>query len=251
VLTTGSMTWVKICGMTNLEDALVAVEAGADAVGFVFYEKSPRWVSVEAAREIVKKLPPEMEKVGVFVGDSVPDWVQVVLSTGLTAVQHYMPLEPDVQSHQAKAVGAGVFQKPLKFFLALPVGLLLEAGSPIDELAEDFAHLRDEIPGRPPVSEGVLDTFFLDSGGLALPGGTGRPFDWVKAVPIAEGMRQGGLKIVVAGGLKADNVGQAMEILKPWGVDVVSGVEARPGKKDPEKVRAFVRAVREWGRKAG
>jgi phosphoribosylanthranilate isomerase len=251
VLTTASMTWVKICGMTNVEDALVAVEAGADAVGFVFYDKSPRCVSVETARAIVQKLPPEVEKVGIFVGYSAADWAQVVLSTGLTAAQHYMPLEPDVQSHQVKAVELGVFQKPVKFFLALPVGLFLEAGSPVNELAEDFAHLRDGIPGRPPVPEGVLDTFFLDSGGAAIPGGTGRPFDWVKAVPIAEGIRRGGLKIVVAGGLKADNVGPAIEILNPWGVDVVSGVEARPGKKDPEKVRAFVRAVREIDRKAG
>ena len=235
--------------MTNLEDALVAVEAGADAVGFVFYEKSPRCVSGETARKIVEKLPENVEKVGVFVGESVPDWVQIVLSTGLTAVQHYMPLEPDVQSHQAKAVGRGVFRKPLKFFLALPIGLFLEAGASVGELAKDFARLGDEMPGRPPGCEGVLDTFFLDSGGANIPGGTGRSFDWVKAVPIVEGMRQGGLKLVVAGGLKADNVGQAIEILKPWGVDVVSGVEASPGKKDPHKLRAFVRAVREMDRK--
>jgi phosphoribosylanthranilate isomerase len=249
VLTTGSMTWVKICGMTNLEDALVAVEAGADAVGFVFYEKSPRCVSVETAREIVGKLPENVEKVGVFAGESVPHWVQIVLSTGLTAVQHYMPLEPDVQSHQAKAVGRGVFPKPLKFFMALPIGLFLEAGAPIDELAKDFAYLGDEMPGRPPVPEGVLDTFFLDSGGANIPGGTGRPFDWIKAVPLVEGMRRGGLKLVVAGGLTPVNVGQPIGILQPWGVDVVSGVEAMPGKKDPEKVRAFVRAVRETDRK--
>ena len=85
----------------------------------------------------------------------------------------------------------------------------------------------------------------LDSGDLRLPGGTGKSFDWEKAVPIAEGMLQGGVKLVVAGGLTPENVGEAMAILKPWGVDVVSGVEARPGKKDPEKVRAFVRAVRD------
>jgi phosphoribosylanthranilate isomerase len=75
-------------------------------------------------------------------------------------------------------------------------------------------------------------------------------FDWKAAVPVAEGMRQGGVKLVVAGGLTPDNVGRAMEILKPWGVDVVSGVEARPGKKDPEKVRTFVQAVRAADRKA-
>jgi phosphoribosylanthranilate isomerase len=243
------MTWVKICGMTNLEDALVAVEAGADAVGFVFYEKSPRCVSVEAVREIVEKLPGSVEKVGVFVGDSATDWAQVVLSTGLTAVQHYLPLEPDVQTHAAKAVDRGVFSKTPKFFVALPIALFLEAETPVDELARDFEHLREDFPGRAPFPEGVLDTFFLDSGGLQMPGGTGKTFDWGTAAAIAEGMRRAGVKPVVAGGLTPANVGEAMEILKPWGVDVVSGVEERPGKKDPEKVRAFVRAVREMDRK--
>src|SRR5579872_672959 len=243
------MTWIKICGMTNLEDALVAVEAGADAVGFVFYEKSPRCVSVETAREIVQELPENVEKVGVFVGDSGPDWVRVVLSTGLTAVQHYMPLEPDIRSHQAKAVGRDVFPKSFKFFVALPIDLLLQAGAPIEALAQDLEHLRDPVPGRPPIPDNVFDTFFLDSGGSQSPGGTGRSFDWAKAVPISEGMRRGGLKLVVAGGLAPDNVSEAIETLHPWGVDVVSGVEARPGKKDPEKVRAFVRAVREMDRR--
>ena len=84
-----------------------------------------------------------------------------------------------------------------------------------------------------------------------MPGGTGKKFSWEKAVPIAKGMRRAGLKLVVAGGLNAKNVSEAIGILKPWGVDVVSGVEARPGKKDAEKVRAFVRAVRETDRKAG
>jgi phosphoribosylanthranilate isomerase len=238
------MTWVKICGTTNLEDALTAVDAGADAVGFVFYERSPRNISVEAAREIVEKLPEGVEKVGVFVGESAPGWGQVVISTGLTAVQHYLPLEPDVRSHQAMAMGRDIFRKPPKFFLALPIALFLEAGAPVEELAKDFARLRDGVPGRAAVPDGVFDTFFFDSGGPQSPGGTGRTFDWAVAAPIAEGMRRGGLKLVAAGGLTAHNVSEAMRVLKPWGVDVVSGVEARPGKKDPEKVRAFVRAVR-------
>lgn len=236
--------------MTNLEDALVAVEAGADAVGFVFYEKSPRKISPEAAREIVKELPEQVEKVGVFVGESVLGWTQIVRSAGLTAVQHYMPLEPDVRSHQTQVIGHDVFPNPPKFFLSLPIGLFLEAGTPVDALARDLERLGDEMPERPAVSEGVLDTFFLDSGGLAMPGGTGRPFDWEKAVPIAEGMKRGGLKLVIAGGLNSENVGEAIETLKPWGVDVASGVEESPGKKDPEKVRAFVRAVRGIDRKA-
>jgi phosphoribosylanthranilate isomerase len=96
-------------------------------------------------------------------------------------------------------------------------------------------------PGFP---AGIFDTVFLDAGSPQQPGGTGKAFEWRKAVPIAEGMRQGGLKLVVAGGLNPDNVAEAIEVLKPWGVDVSSGVEACPGKKDPDKVRAFVQAVR-------
>src|SRR5215831_544820 len=87
------MTWVKICGMTNLEDALVAVEAGADAVGFVFYEKSPRNISVEAAREIVEKLPENVEKIGVFVLGSGPDPHKAMFGARLTGAQHYMCAE--------------------------------------------------------------------------------------------------------------------------------------------------------------
>ncbi len=234
-----------------MEDALVAVEAGADAVGFVFYEKSPRCVSVETAREIVAKLPKSVEKVGVFVGGAGADWVQPVLSAGLTAAQQYLPLESDVRSLLAKAGWRDSCQKPLKLFLALPIGRFLETGADFSGIAEDFKHLHDDVPGCPPIPEGVLDTFFLDSGGAKCPGGTGRTFDWRKAVPFAEEMKQAGLNLVVAGGLTPENVGKAMETLKPWGVDVASGVEARPGKKDPEKVRAFVRAVREMDRKAG
>jgi phosphoribosylanthranilate isomerase len=192
-----------------------------------------------------------VERVGVFVQAPAHNWVRVVLTAGLTAVQHYMPLDPDVRSHQEKAIGRDVFPRPVKFFLALPIGLFIEAGAPVEELTHDFQQLRVEVSGRPLVPEGVFDTFFLDSGGMQSPGGTGMSFDWVKAAPITDGMRRGGLKTVVAGGLTPRNVNEAIRILKPWGVDVVSGVEASPGKKDPEKVRAFVRAVREMDRRVG
>jgi phosphoribosylanthranilate isomerase len=129
--------------------------------------------------------------------------------------------------------------------LALPMG----AASPSDTLGlqseeEDYTGFGEPLAKFASLSEGWLDTFVLDSGDLRAPGGTGKTFDWNKAAPIVEGMRQGGVKLVVAGGLTADNVSEAIAILKPWGVDVASGVEATPGKKDPEKVRAFVNAVR-------
>ncbi len=231
------MTWIKICGMTNVEDALTAVEAGADAVGFVFYEKSPRNVSVEVAREIVEKLPEGVEKVGVFVNASENDWVQIAKAAKLTGVQHYMPLDPDVRSHQKRAADRSFFDVPPKFYLCLPISLFIEADA-VGDMAEGCHRLADE---------GGLDAWFLDSGGVGMPGGTGQRFDWAKAAPLTHEMKRVGHKAVVAGGLNSKNVGEAIEILQPWGVDVVSGVEARPGRKDPEKMRAFVRAVREAG----
>src|SRR5216684_3304072 len=113
------MTWVKICGMTNLEDALTAVEAGADAVGFVFYEKSPRNISVEAAREIVEKLPEDVEKVGVFVDGTGLESFEVVFHAGLTGIQSYFPPE-GVGTGSTKATGRSVFPERTRFLMALP-----------------------------------------------------------------------------------------------------------------------------------
>jgi phosphoribosylanthranilate isomerase len=245
------MTWVKICGTTNLEDALVAVDAGADAVGFVFYEKSPRKIAVEAAREIVQKLPEGVEKIGVFVGGADAGWLDVFQRTGLTAVQHYLRVEPGVHPLRQSAIGMSLIPHCPRVFVALPSSSFLGDEEEAKAFAEDFEILRKEARRRsPPFASVIFDTFLLDSGTLGLPGGTGKTFDWKKVVPATETMRQGGLKVIVAGGLTPENVGDAIEILKPWGVDVASGVEARPGKKDPEKVRAFVRAVREKDRKA-
>ncbi len=244
------MTWVKICGMTNLEDALVAVEAGADAVGFVFYERSPRCVTVETAREIVGKLPEGVEKVGVFVDADCSTWADAMTTARLTAVQHYLPLKPDVESHQ-KVVTTSRFARIPKFFVSFPMSLFIEAGAPLDQLGADLKHFRDDAPGPRPLPEDVFDTFFLDSGGGNGPGGSGKTFDWARAGRLAEQMKRDRLKLVVAGGLTSENVVEAIETLQPWGVDVVSGVEASPGKKDAEKVRAFVKAVRDIDRKVG
>ncbi len=241
------MTWVKICGMTNLEDALTAVEAGADAVGFVFYEKSPRNISVEAAREIVEKLPERVEKIGVFVNGGELDPVEVLLHAGLTGTQTYSSAGSGAsRGGGTRAIGASLLPKRARFMKALPMRFVGDDEEGVHSLASDFAKWGKNIPEDfpTPIPEGRMDTFVLDSGDLLQPGGTGKTFDWKRAVPIAEGMRQGGVKLVVAGGLTAENVREAIGILRPWGVDVVSGVEARPGKKDPEKVRAFVKAVR-------
>ncbi|PYX21508.1 MAG: hypothetical protein DMG87_09085 [Acidobacteria bacterium] len=239
------MTWVKICGITNLEDAQTAVDVGADALGFVFYEKSPRNIDPGAAREIVDKLPEEMEKVGVFVVGSDLEWDHIFRRVGLTAVQHQFSFATKAPQGSPKGVCISSFPRKPRFFVSLPVSPFLGDEQALKSLAADFAHLWPEVQGQPPVPDGVFDTFFLDSGSQQHPGGTGQPFDWEKAVPIAEAMRQGGLKLVVAGGLTPSNVGEAIRILKPWGVDVSSGVEERPGKKDAEKVRSFIAAVRQ------
>lgn len=243
------MTWIKICGTTNLEDALTAVDAGADALGFVFYEKSPRNIAAELAQEIVSRLPERVEKVGVFVDGSGFHPVDVVRQVGLTAIQNTLGFLPAVAKAPPMMVAFARFPRPPKLFLSFPAAWFFGGADKIKELAECFSHLRRDIAGRAASPEDWFDTFFLDSSTVQQPGGTGRAFDWEQVVRIAEGMQERGFKLVVAGGLTPANVAEAIHILKPWGVDVSTGVEARPGKKDPQKVRAFVDAVRQAEKK--
>ena len=215
------MTWIKICGITNLEDALTAVEAGADAVGFVFYEKSPRYVDLDTARAIAHKMPADVEKVGVFVNQFENSIYQSADFVGLTAVQLHGDNE---DPHVADLV---VRQRPqLKVLVAV---------SMLHPVPEGWTMMYD------PDS---VHAFLLDSGGPSQRGGTGTRFDWTAAQPTAEVMARLS-RVIVAGGLSSQNVAEAMNILHPWGVDVSSGVEEKPGKKDPDKVRAFVKAVRQ------
>jgi phosphoribosylanthranilate isomerase len=239
------MTWVKICGITNLEDALVAVEAGADALGFVFYEKSPRYIPPEKARTIAEQLPERVERVGV--NEFSESSMRSVTNIGLTALQHHVSLirTPSQGNRQTTGWRAYCSSRPLKIFISFPAQYLLQTDEQVKSITRDFSDLRKEGPDPGSAENGVFDTFFIDSGGRNHPGGTGKPFAWTKAIPIAEGMRRGGLKLVVAGGLTPGNVAEAMSILHPWGVDVSSGVEASPGKKDRDKVRAFIKAVRD------
>jgi phosphoribosylanthranilate isomerase len=236
------MTWVKICGTTNLEDALVAVEAGADAVGFVFYEKSPRKITIEAAREIVEKLPDELESVGVFAGESLMRAQEIGDCVGLDSLQVYPFSEPRCLEilENVKALPPGQ-RKPgqRKIYVGLPVSRLL-----VEQVEDQELTIEMHDP------EGEFVALLLDSGGGQQPGGTGVAFDWNRAAATVAGLGQRH-KVVIAGGLTPPNVGAAIGILKPWGVDVASGVEAMPGKKDPEKVRAFVKAVREADRSNG
>jgi phosphoribosylanthranilate isomerase len=241
------MTWVKICGMTNLEDALTAVDAGANAVGFVFYEKSPRKVDVETAKRIAQKLPEGVERIGVFVDDGARQ-LDVMAQAALTGIQSYVSAESGGNGDFLRVVKASSLPSQTRFLTALPVSLMAADAEGVERLRDVFSEWKRILDQASPTAERMMGTFVLDSGDLRTPGGTGKVFDWRKAVPLAEAMREEGARLVVAGGLTPENVGEAMEILQPWGVDVVSGVEARPGKKDPEKVRAFVNAVREIDR---
>ncbi len=215
------MTWVKICGITNLEDALTAVEAGADALGFVFYEKSPRSVGSEAARRIVKELPAAVERVGVCVNQFEGSICTLADEVGLSAIQMHGDNE---DPHVADLV---VKRRP---DLKILVGISMRLSEP-----ESWAMM-----WRPD----VVHAFLLDSGASSKHGGTGERFDWQAGRRSAEVIAHLG-RVVVAGGLTPSNVTEALHTLKPWGVDVSSGVEAQPGKKDPEKVRAFIAAVRQ------
>jgi phosphoribosylanthranilate isomerase len=239
------MTWVKICGITNLEDALTAVEAGADALGFVFYEKSPRNVATETVADIVRRMPVEIEKVGVFVGNLPKNLLDLVHGLGLTASQVHVRQNPGA-AHEQTAYAMSCFPRGFKNYVSAPANWFIDSETQARSYVSSVARSTKSDRSNPEADalRNFFETIVLDSGDLEQPGGTGVVFDWQKAAPIVEYMKQV-MKVVVAGGLNPNNVTEAIRILKPWGVDVSSGVEAKPGKKDPEKVRAFIAAVRQ------
>jgi phosphoribosylanthranilate isomerase len=215
------MTWVKICGITNLEDALIALEAGADALGFVFYEKSPRNITPETAGTILKQLPSNVEKIGLFVNRFEDAICAVADEAGLSAIQMHGHNE---DPHVADLIAT---RRP---HLKIVAAISMRQPRP-----ESWAMMW---------SPDIVHAFLLDSGDSSKLGGTGERFDWQMTRPSVGVIASLG-RVIVAGGLTSLNVAEAIHILKPWGVDVSSGVESKPGKKDPEKVRAFVAAVRQ------
>jgi phosphoribosylanthranilate isomerase len=226
------MTWVKICGMTNLEDALIAADAGADAVGFVFYEKSPRNVTVEQVREIVRELPEGVEKVGVFVDLEAGIIRKIAMEAGLTAVQLHgvQSLESVLGDSRPAVESVGV----AKLIAMVP---------------DEALHQGTGVAISTRVREKAF-AILIDAQVNGEIGGTGTKFDWEASRGMIQ-MLGFVIPVIVAGGLTASDVADAMRTLRPFGVDVVSGVEAAAGKKDPGKVRAFVSAVRDMDRKVG
>ena len=197
----------KICGITRIEDALIAAEAGADAIGLVFYAKSPRAVSIQQARDIVAALPAFVTTVGLFVNASREELSEILAGVALDLLQFHGDETPaECESYQRPYIKA----------------LRVKPGDDIAQLAAPYAKAR-----------GIL----LDTYVPGIPGGTGAAFDW-SLVP-----RDLPQPVILAGGLSADNVQAAIEKVRPYAVDVSGGVEADKGIKDAAKIRAFMQAI--------
>lgn len=216
------MTWIKICGTTNLDDAMLAYHTGADAIGFVF-APSKRQVTVAQAAAISRELPDEIERVGVFNHHTVPAIAAAVEQAQLTRVQLHGHDDWQIATKVADHTGVKVACVLHIMDNTLPAPLLKH-------------HLE--------TFNGKIDTVLVDTAVHGrVGGGTGVTWDWNAFAPMLRDF-SAAAKVVVAGGLTPDNVARAIEVLHPWGVDVVTGVEREPGKKDPDKVRGFIAAVR-------
>lgn len=203
------MVRVKICGITNLEDARAAVEAGADALGFNFYPRSPRYITPQDARRIIEQLPAHILAVGVFVNEAAPEAVaRMAEESNVGAVQ----LHGDESPAYCRALGNLYVIKALR-------------------VAEAFA--------PESVLEYETEAILLDAFDRRERGGTGRTFDW----EVARRVRELVPKLYLAGGLSAENVSEAVWKVQPYAVDACSRLESAPGIKDRERVRAFISAV--------
>jgi phosphoribosylanthranilate isomerase len=209
------MVKVKICGITNLKDARQAFEAGADFLGFNFYPRSPRYVTPRTARRILQRLPKKLESVGVFVNERDNDILKIARQVGLDYLQLHGEESPATIAHLARTV---------------PV---------IKAIRVRDSFRPDELAGYKHVSAFLLDGFHRRRRG-----GSGKTFRWNLAL---RAKRAG--HIFLAGGLTPENVSEAIRSAKPYAVDVCSGVETKPGKKDASLVTNFMRAVRTAARK--
>ena len=201
------MTKIKICGFTNADNAREASLVGVDAIGLVFYEKSPRNVDINSAREIVAALPPFVNRVGLFVNAN-PSFIDEVLCE--------VPLDT-LQFHgDEEVIDCTQYQMP--FIKSVRVSL----DTNVTQIADDFSQ---------------ASALLLDSYNSHAYGGTGEVFDWSLACVEIE------LPVILAGGLNSDNVAEAIKQVRPYAVDASSGVESEPGVKDVDKIRAFIRQI--------
>jgi len=223
------MLWVKICGMTSPDDAVAAADAGADAIGMLF-APSKRRIGIEQGRQIVQALPKTMEKVGVFHDETASTIEYIAAEVGLTAVQ----LHGDESPEFAK----GLFRNnSRRTRTQMRVFKTLHIRKGVEGLVRDF--LREKS-----VDGLLLDSIVHDPNtGEVFRGGTGQTFDWKRTSDFLSGIERE-TRVIVAGGLSAVNVAEAIRTMQPWGVDVCSGVECEPGKKDTNKIRDFVAAAR-------
>lgn len=206
------MTRVKICGITNLEDALLSAKFGADALGFNFYEQSPRCVAPENAREIIEQLPPQILKVGVFVNESLEKIRALAEAAKLDAIQLHGEETPEF----AREIKAKTNLETIKAFRV-------------------SANFQPEY-----VLQYETDAILLDAYSPKEHGGTGETFDW----EIAKEVRKIFPKMYLAGGLSAENIAEAVERVNPFAVDACSCLEIRKGFKDSQKLKDFIFAVK-------
>ena len=214
--------WIKICGTTSLEDAQLAADSGADAVGFVL-APSPRRVQAELVRRISADLPAELEKYGVFVDAELDEIASVVTACNLTGVQ----LHRSSDGHL-----------PFRLRRLFPHLRILGVLHYQDQAPEFESQLTDLSRDQ------SLHAVLVDSSSPRAVGGTGSSYNWA-AASSSLGRVAPHLRLIAAGGLSPRNVQQAIHILRPWGVDVVSGVESTPGRKDPARVKNFVQTARQ------
>jgi phosphoribosylanthranilate isomerase len=214
--------WVKICGNTNLDDAVLAIKLGADAVGFVF-AASKRQVTAAQAAAITPHLPAHVERVGVFDSHDAGEISEAALTAGLTAVQLHGGMDEALLERLGKKFG-----ESLRIVQTLHWNI--DDGSASSRLALNLERV---------AALGSVDRVLIDSKVGSAGGGTGVAFDWAKAREVFASVPSG-IRLILAGGLRPENVAEAIGQLAPWGVDVSSGVEASPGRKDPDRLAQFI-----------
>ena len=202
------MIQIKICGITNIDDAMAAADAGADALGFVFFKKSPRYITPEKAAAIISRLPVFVTSVGVFVDEPGEEILKIVEETGIDVIQLHGD-EPPEACLLPRRVIKGIRVKSL------------ESLEPLSEY------------------QNIVSAFLLDAYAPGMPGGTGQVFNWEIAI---EAKKFG--RIILAGGLTPENISEAIKRVRPYAIDVSSGVELGKGKKDHQKIRLFIKRAR-------